>query len=245
VRLLLTRAALAIVCCLTGFHASHAEQIQAVPQIVDADTVYAGPTKIRLGGIDAPEMDQVCIDASGKNWNCGIDAKEKLQGFARDRSWTCDLTGIDVYRRHLGSCTVGGEDVSRWLVRNGWALAFRRYSTAYVADEDYAREQKRGLWSGAFIAPWEWRHRSTATVVLGAVAVPIQAQSRLLSPAAVAQPPAPNCVIKGNLKSAQQCIYHMPGGRFYDRLDMQRSSTRRWFCTEAEAEAAGCSKSKL
>jgi endonuclease YncB( thermonuclease family) len=154
------RTAFAIVFCLVGIHAARAEQVQAVPQIVDADTVYAGSTKIRLSGIDAPEMDQICIDSSGKNWNCGIDAKEKLQAFAHDRPWLCDLTGTDVYKRHLGSCSVGGEDVSRWLVRNGWALAFRRYSTAYVADEDYAREQKRGLWSGAFIAPWEWRHRS-------------------------------------------------------------------------------------
>jgi hypothetical protein len=143
------------------------------------------------------------------------------------------------------SVTVDGEDVSRWLVRNGWALAFRRYSVAYVADEDFAREQKRGLWSGAFIAPWEWRHRSTETVVLGAVSVPVDAQSRLLSPAAAAKPPDPNCVIKGNLKSAGQCIYHMPGGHFYDRLDMQRSASRRWFCTESEAQAAGCRRSKL
>ena len=239
------RAVFAIVCCLLSIQTARAEQAQAVPQIVDADTVYAGSTKIRLGGIDAPEMDQVCIDASGKDWNCGIDAKEKLQTFARDRPWICDLTGKDVYKRHLGSCKVGGEDVSRWLVRNGWALAFRRYSTAYVADEDFAREQKHGLWSGAFIAPWEWRHRSSATVILGAVAVPIHAQSRLLSPAASAQPPDPSCTIKANLRNAQQCIYHLPGGRYYDRLNMHRSVSRRWFCSEAEAQAAGCRKSKL
>jgi endonuclease YncB( thermonuclease family) len=156
------RTAFAIVCCLVSIHAARAEQVQAVPQIVDADTVYAGSTKIRLSGIDAPEMDQICIDASGKNWNCGIEAREKLQAYTQGRPWICSLTGTDIYKRHLGSCTVDGEDVSSWLVRNGWALAFRRYSTAYVADEDFAREQKRGLWSGAFIAPWEWRHRSSA-----------------------------------------------------------------------------------
>lgn len=239
------RAAFAIVCCLAGTHAARADQVQAVPQIVDADTIYAGSTKIRLNGIDAPEMDQVCIDASGKNWNCGIEAREKLQVYAHGRPWICKLTGTDVYKRHLGSCTVGGEDVSRWLVRNGWALAFRRYSAAYVADEDFAREQKHGLWGGAFVAPWEWRNRSSATIVLGAVVVPIQAQSRLLSPTAAAQPPVSSCAIKGNLKNTQQCIYHMPGGRFYDRIDMQRSASRRWFCSEPEAQAAGCRKSKL
>jgi endonuclease YncB( thermonuclease family) len=240
----LKRAALLLFCCL-GLTAARAEQIQAVPQIVDADTVYAGAVKIRFGGIDAPETDQICIDASGKDWRCGIEAREKLRAFAGNKPWTCILSGTDVYKRYLGICKIAGEDVSRWLVRNGWALAFRRYSTAYVADEDFAREQKRGLWAGAFIAPWEWRHRSLDTVVLGAFSVPVDAQSRLLSPIAAAKPPEPGCSIKGNLKSAKQCIYHIPGGRFYDRVDMQRSSSRRWFCSEAEAQAAGCRKSKL
>jgi endonuclease YncB( thermonuclease family) len=239
------RVAFAIVYCLVSIHTARAEQVRAIPQIVDADTVYVGSIKIRLHGIDAPEMDQVCIDASGKDWSCGIDAREKLHAFTHDRPWICDLAGKDVYKRHLGSCTVGGEDVSRWLVRSGWALAFRRYSTAYVADDDYAREQKLGLWSGAFIAPWEWRRRNSATVVLGAAAVPIHAQSRLLSSSAAAQPPDLGCAIKGNLKNAQQCIYHMPGGRFHERLDMHRSASRRWFCSETEAQAAGCRKSKL
>lgn len=238
------RVALTIALCFISLSA-FAKQISAVPQIVDADTIYAGSTRIRLSGIDAPETEQTCIDAAGKDWSCGIDAREKLRTFAGGKAWICDLTGTDRYRRHLGSCTVDGTDVSRWLVRNGWALAFRRYSVAYVADEDYARTQKLGLWSGAFIAPWEWRRRSSATVVLGAVAVPIGAQTRLLSPTAAARPPDSNCIIKGNLKSAQQCIYHMPGGQFYDRLDMERISSRRWFCTEAEAQAAGCRKSKL
>jgi endonuclease YncB( thermonuclease family) len=239
------RAAFGILCCLVSFHSARAEQVRAVPRIVDADTVYVGPAKIRLSGIDAPETDQICIDASGKDWKCGIEARERLQAFAQERPWVCDLTGTDVYKRHLGTCAVDGEDVSGWLVRNGWALAFRKYSSAYVADEDYAREQKHGLWSGAFIAPWEWRHRSSATIVLGAIAVPVQAQSRLLSPTAAAQPPDPKCAIKGNLKSAGQCIYHLAGGRFYDKLDMQRNASRRWFCSEAEAQAAGCRRSKF
>ena len=100
----------------------------------------------------------------------------------------------------------------------------RRYSSAYVRDEDYAREQKHGLWSGAFIAPWDWRHRGPQTMILGAVDVPTDAQRQLISPAFAAAPPASNCVIKGNLSRREQCIYHMPGGQFYDRLNME--STR-------------------
>lgn len=231
---------------LISVHAAFAGQVRGVPQIVDADTVYIGQTKIRFNGIDAPETDQVCLDSAGKTWTCGIEARERLRTFSQDREWSCELTGSDIYRRSLGFCTAGAENVSRWLVQNGWALAFRRYSTEYVADEDLAREHHRGLWSGAFVAPWDWRHRNSSTVILGALAVPTTAQRALISNSlANPIPPVGNCLIKGNLSSAPQCIYHVPGGRFYDRLSMQPSSLRRWFCTEAEAQAAGCRKSKL
>ncbi len=224
-------------------HPLAAQEVRAVPQIVDADTIYAGDVKIRLSGIDAPEMDQLCLDGRGKNWNCGIEAKNQLSHFSNGRSWVCHLTGVDRYGRSLGSCTIEGQDVSSWLVRNGWALAFKRYSLAYVSDEDYAREQRHGLWSGAFIAPWDWRHRGTQTVILGAVDVSTGAQRQLISPGLAAAPPASSCVIKGNLSRHDQCIYHLPGGQFYDRLNMETHASRRWFCSEAEAQAAGCRRS--
>jgi hypothetical protein len=126
-----------------------------------------------------------------------------------------------------------------------WALAFRRYSTAYVADEDWARDHKNGLWSGAFVAPWDWRHRGQKTVILGALDVPVDAQRKLMAPQAAGEPPSAGCVIKGNFSRSDRCIYHVPGGRFYDRLMMEPAATRRWFCSEAEAQAAGCRRSKL
>lgn len=222
-----------------------AAEVTGQPRIVDADTVYIGPEKIRLSGIDAPETDQVCLNSRGQNSSCGVEARNRLQEHTGDRAWTCQLSGRDRYGRSLGNCSVDGEDVSRWVVRNGWALAFRRYSTAYVADEDWARERQNGLWSGAFVAPWDWRHRGEKTVILGSFDVPVDAQRRLMAPKATSNPTSPGCVIKGNLARADQCIYHVPGGRFYDRLKMEPSAKRRWFCSEAEAEAAGCRKSKL
>ncbi|MCP1849393.1 MULTISPECIES: thermonuclease family protein [unclassified Bradyrhizobium] len=234
------------VALLFGLNPALATGVRGLPQIVDADTVYIGQTKIRFSGVDAPETEQICLDSAGKNWKCGLEAKERLQAFSNNREWVCQLSGQDVYRRSLGVCTINGENVSRWLVRNGWALDFHRYSTDFVDDEDFAREHRRGLWSGAFIAPWDWRHRNPATVVLGALAVPTNAQRALIAHAPTDETPHPsNCVIKGNLASAPQCIYHLPGGRFYDRLRMQPTSSRRWFCSEAEAQAAGCRKSKL
>src|ERR1043166_5625756 len=110
-----------------------AEEVTGVPRIVDGDTVYVAGAKIRLSGIDAPETDQICLDAEGQRWTCGIEATTRLRAFSAGRAWTCQLSGTDRYGRNLGACQVAGEDVSRWLARNGWALAFRRYSMAYVA----------------------------------------------------------------------------------------------------------------
>ncbi|MCK1361230.1 thermonuclease family protein [Bradyrhizobium sp. 199] len=237
---------LAVGALFFSIHAAGAGQVRGVPQIVDADTVYIGQSKIRFNGVDAPETDQVCLDAAGKTWTCGIEAREQLRSFSKDREWSCELAGTDKYRRSLGSCAVGGENVSRWLVQNGWALAFRRYSAEYVHDEDVARERQRGLWGGAFIAPWDWRHRRNSTEVLGALSILSTAQRALVTnTAANPAPLAGNCLIKGNLSSTPQCIYHVPDGLFYDRLSMQPNSSRRWFCSEAEAQAAGCRKSKL
>jgi endonuclease YncB( thermonuclease family) len=243
--IVLTRVLAVVVSLLVSMHVSIAGQVRGIPRIVDADTIYIGPTKVRFAGIDAPETEQVCLNSAGKSWACGIDAKQQLESFSRNREWTCDLSGEDRYGRSLGSCTIAEESVSRWLVRSGWALAFRRYSMDFVPDENFAREHQHGLWSGAFIAPWDWRHRTLSTVILGALVVPTGAQRALTAASTARTLPPSHCLIKGNLSSVPQCIYHVPGSRFYDRLTMQPSFARRWFCTEAEAEAAGCRKSKL
>ena len=125
---------------------------------------------------------------------------------------------------------------ARW--REGWALAFVRYSKTYVADEAAAREARRGIWSGAFIAPWDWRHRNPKTVVLGAVAVPITAQAELLAPASAIQAPSPDCIIKGNINRKGERIYFQPGQLEYARVNMTKPGTP-WFCSEEEAQAAG------
>lgn len=224
---------------------SMAEEVLGIPVIVDADTVYSGNTKIRLSGIDSPETDQLCLNGNGQSWTCGLDAISHLKAFSAGRPWKCQLTGLDRYERHLGSCSVGGEDVGQWLVRNGWALAFRRYSDRYIDDEDAARDKSNGLWAGAFVAPWDWRHRTSGTVILGARTVPTDARHKLMTSTVGTSPPSPECVVKGNMKKGGQCLYHVPGGQHYERLNMQPASNRRWFCSEQEALAAGCRKSKL
>jgi endonuclease YncB( thermonuclease family) len=221
-----------------------AEEIQGIPRIVDGDTVQIGTVKIRLEGVDAPETDQLCLDRDGKRWNCGIEARDRLIQKAGGKSWTCHTSSIDRYGRALAACEVEGANINRWLVREGWAMSFIRYSHIYDADERAARQAQVGLWSGAFIVPWDWRGRTKTTEIQGAVSVPREAQSILFSPASVIDSPTPKCAIKGNMTRSGECIYHVPGGRYYDIVKMDISKGKRWFCSEVEAEVAGCRRSK-
>jgi endonuclease YncB( thermonuclease family) len=212
--------------------------ISGLPYIVDGDTLVIGNAKIRLASIDAPETDQVCLDENRKRWTCGIEARNRLATHIGTRAINCAPTGSDAYGRTLAVCTVAGENLNAWMVQQGWALAYVRYSKQYVADEESARVAKRGIWSGAFIAPWDWRHRNRGTVVLGATSVPISAQAELLAPASAAQAPSPDCVIKGNVNRKGERIYFRPGQLDYGLIDMSKPA-KRWFCTEDEAKSAG------
>jgi endonuclease YncB( thermonuclease family) len=219
-----------------------AEIVSGPPCIVDGDTVEIGATKIRLVGIDAPETDQLCLDSKGKSWACGVAARDELVRFSDNRDWDCDIAGTDRYGRSLGKCFVEGDDVNKWMVRSGWALSFVRYSREYDQDELAARDAHTGLWSGAFIAPWDWRHRSKTTVVLGAVSVPVNAQAILLGAVSASEAPSPECVIKGNVNRQGERIYHLPGQLNYAQINMQKGLGERWFCTEVEAQEAGWRK---
>ena len=125
------------------------------------------------------------------------------------------------------------------MVRDGWAMAFVKYSTAYLSEENQARKALRGLYgAGAFIAPWDWRHRDKGTEIRGALSVPISAQKVLLEPVSAAGAPSSGCTIKGNVNREGEHIYHMPGGVSYDKVNMEAPG-KRWFCSEDEAKAAG------
>jgi endonuclease YncB( thermonuclease family) len=219
-------------------------EIAGAPRIVDGDTIEIGTSKIRLEAIDSPEPDQLCLDHEGKRWTCGIEARDRLIQKAGGKVWMCRTNSNDLYGRALATCEVEGTNINRWMVREGWALSFVRYSHEYDRDELAARQANAGLWSGAFIAPWDWRSRTKNPVILGAGSVPKDAQPILLSAASAVDAPTPGCTIKGNMNRNGECIYHMPGGRFYSALKMNLSKGKRWFCTEAEAEAVGCRRSK-
>ena len=98
-------------------------------------------------------------DTAGQKWRCGQRAALALQDLIGRRTVTCDERDVDRYGRIVGRCLVDEVDINEWLVAQGLALAYRRYSLDYVAAEDQAREAGRGMWAGSFEPPWEWRRR--------------------------------------------------------------------------------------
>lgn len=111
---------------------------------------------MRLNGIDAPEHGQLCQNQAGKPYNCGQSALVALNGQVRGGEVRCGGTKHDRYQGLIATCWKGDEDLNQWMVLNGWAVAYRTFSTVYVDAEDTARMAKRGLWSGDFETPWEW-----------------------------------------------------------------------------------------
>ena len=134
-----------------------AGEIFGLPVITDGDTIKILNNKIRLHGIDAPEENQKCT-RNKKKYNCGAAATEALIKKINKNSVKC-LTqkNKDRYNRFIGVCFVKQEDINKWMVRNGYAVAYRRYSKDYVLDEEFAKISKFGLWSGTFLKPEKWR----------------------------------------------------------------------------------------
>tara|TARA_Y100001958_G_C20756126_1_gene238277 strand:- start:28 stop:519 length:492 start_codon:yes stop_codon:yes gene_type:complete len=145
-----------------------AQEIIGIPRIVDGDTIQINEYKIRLEGIDAPEMRQQCkkerLKISSiigftfyKNYNCGEVSKENLEAKIDRSKIKCISSSKDRYKRYLAECFKDKINLNRWMVRNGFAVAYRRYSKQYISDEEFARENKLGLWRGKFLKPEKWR----------------------------------------------------------------------------------------
>ena len=195
-------------------------------RVIDGDTLDVGGVRVRLHGIDAPERAQRCR-VQGRTRLCGRDSTRALAGRIGASPVVCEARDRDQYGRVIGICRANGGDLNAWMVAERWAFAYRRYSHAYVGHETRARAEKRGVWAGDVVAPWEWRKGRRLDGGRGAArSVPRQ------------------CAIKGNISKGGTRIYHVPGGRYYARTGIDTSKGERWFCTEAEARAAGWRRSK-
>ncbi|MEC6986855.1 MAG: thermonuclease family protein [Pseudomonadota bacterium] len=157
-----------IILFLFFFSNTIANEISGVPKIIDGDTVHIKNFKFRLEGIDAPEMRQQCkkefLKISSiigftfyKDYSCGKVSKDKLISKINRSEIKCIFATKDRYKRYIATCFKGKINLNQWMVRNGYAIAYRRYSKKYVPDEDFAKENKLGLWQGKFMNPEKWR----------------------------------------------------------------------------------------
>lgn len=184
--------------------------------VMDADTIRVGGETVRLFGIDAPEIDQTCRRPDGAVWRCGAWARDEARRLFERRRANCAARERDRYGRIVATCTVEGQDMGAVLVSQGLARAYLRYSDRYAGIEKEAAVTGRGIFGSDMAAPEAHR-----------------AQGRAAAPA-----PGGACVIKGNISDNGR-IYHLPGQEHYDRTRIDTSRGERWFCSEAEAVAAG------
>lgn len=187
--------------------------------VVDGDTLEVNGQRIRIWGVDAPESAQVC-ERDGVEYRCGLASAAALSDWIGGRPATCVEAERDRYDRSVARCSVEGEDVGAWLVLNGHALDYRHYSRGgYAREEARARMASLGVHAGRFDAPWEWRRAQ-----------------RVASEQA---PPDPRCVVKGNINAKGARIFHTPQMRSYAATRIDTAAGERWFCSEAQARAAG------
>jgi len=241
---MLNRALIAVVSLLAMLNAAGAAELDGVPRIINGNTIMIGKTRLNLAGVGAPGLEQVCLDASGARWTCGVTARDELAKHVGSQSWTCQTEHREGTERLVGACSVGGQDVGKWLIGAGWAIAGLHASKDYEATEAEAKAHKAGLWAGAFIAPREWRRRNAQAPKLGALDISPGMRVLLLHGHSGSTPPSPDCAIKGHVNRSGTCIFHMPGGRWYARVSMQPDNGDRWFCSKEEALDASCRETR-
>ena len=150
---------LAISICLIFFFLTYFDVKSKEIKIIDGDTIHLNGEKIRFSGIDTPEIKQTC-KKNNEVIECGIQAKEFLAKIIENNEINCIREGKDQYKRILAECFVNNLSLSSYLVKNGYAFAYRKYSNKFIADEDFARSNNLGMWSMNFEYPWDWRKKN-------------------------------------------------------------------------------------
>jgi endonuclease YncB( thermonuclease family) len=216
--------------------------------IKDGSTLQLDSVTYRLDGIDAPAIDQLCIDEHADAWTCGIEARDQLTKLIGGREIRCDDLGADpsYKKRHLGACRIEGDttSLSQLLVRQGFALNVESAATGrFETDEARAKEDRQGLWKGCFVAPQEFRTGKKDGALLGGSCRADRDKEirEALFPETLAMPSG--CNIKGKFAVRARVtgnvgIYHLQACRSYPAL----TQPDRWFCSEEDAQAAGFRK---
>lgn len=187
----------------------------AEPRVIDGDTLELDGTIYRLNGIDAPEHGQTC-----GNWQCGQDATQGLVDLVASKSVRCEPILQDGYGRVIATCFAEGQDLGAAMINKGLAWAFLKYSDVYETDQLISQDKAQGIFGGDFTPPWEYRENRWNLAEKHETDAP------------------PGCPIKGNI-SANGHIYHPPWSPWYSRTRINTRKGERWFCSEADAIAAG------
>jgi len=207
-----------IAALLLAIAPAQARDFSGIAEVVDGDTLWVGLTKVRLHGIDAPETKQTCRSEQGVTWACGEWVSARVEQWLDGRWLSCSQTDYDrKYKRVVAICRLEGRDVGQVLVREGLAMAYRKYAWDYDLDEKAAAVADRGLHAMRLQSPEQFRR----TRAVGRI------------------PPRGGCRIKGNISSAGERIYHMPGQRHYEVTGIREERGELWFCSETQAVAAG------
>ena len=166
------KAVLFFIVCLIFFFLTYnnvkSTEISSVTgysKVTDGDTLKIDTFKIRLHGIDAPEKKQLCKRAYLKimmftfyeDYSCGQKSTDALIKKINNQKVTCKISNVDYFKRLIGECYQGKTNLNSWLVSNGYAVAFRKYSKKYVSEENLAKREKKGMWQGKFEMPWDYR----------------------------------------------------------------------------------------
>jgi len=143
-------------------------KISGFAKVVDGDTIKINSKKIRLYGIDAPEKKQKCkkiyltisFMSFTKDYMCGEVSTQKLIKKINKQKLNCNILDVDRYKRLIGECFKRNINLNSWMVSNGFAVAYRKYSKKYVSDEINAKNNKLGIWQGKFEMPWDFRRKN-------------------------------------------------------------------------------------
>jgi endonuclease YncB( thermonuclease family) len=215
--------------------------------VTNGDTLQLDRTIYRLDGIDAPEIDQLCLDRRGDVWPCGATARDRLSGHIGSRAVSCEDKGPDpIYKhRRMGICSIEGEatTLNGWLVREGWAISLEPSAKGrFAVEEADASENRRGLWEGCFAQPRDlrgWNPSGARLVGRGCQPAHQNRTRDKLFRVDTAMPPG--CPIKAKLALraiGYEGIYHLPACGSYERV----KRVNRWFCSEEDASAEGFRK---
>ena len=144
------------------------KEITGYAKVIDGDTIRINSKKIRLHGIDAPEKKQSCkkpyltivFFSFSNNYLCGQVSTNKLIKKINNQIIKCKIKNVDRYNRLIGECYKKNKNLNAWLVSNGYAVAYRKYSKKYISDEMNAKNNKLGIWQGKFEMPWDFRRKN-------------------------------------------------------------------------------------